>query len=120
MNSVNAGGITGTPHQVTLAASPTMTINSLPYVLVSATVSGGLQGVAQAGIDARAGRPALIVQDMLPGLAALAPETLAPASLHLSANSVQELATAVQHLAGNSNGPPLPVITGSAAAGAAQ
>jgi hypothetical protein len=79
-----------------------------------------LGGVAQAGIDARAGRPALIVQDMLPGLAALAPETLAPASLHLSANSVQELATAVQHLAGNSNGPPLPVITGSAAAGAAQ
>lgn len=48
LNSVNAGGITGTPHQVTLSANSMMTINNLSYVLVSATVSGGLQGVAQA------------------------------------------------------------------------
>ena len=60
LNSVNAGGITGTPHQVTLSASPTMTINNLPYVLVSATVSGGLQGVAQAYPDSTGTLPTYV------------------------------------------------------------
>jgi hypothetical protein len=60
LNSVNAGGITGTPHQVTLSANSTMTINNLSYVLVSATVSGGLQGVAQAYPDSTGQLPTYV------------------------------------------------------------
>ncbi len=49
--------ITGTPFQVTLSANPTMTINSLSYNLVSATISGGVQGVAQAYPDSTGALP---------------------------------------------------------------
>jgi hypothetical protein len=51
LDSVNAGGITGTPHQVSLYSDCTKTINNGPYVLVSATLSGGVEGVAQAYPD---------------------------------------------------------------------
>ena len=73
-----------------------------------------LQGVAQIGADERAGKSAqVILQDaegtVLPLAAPAAlgyaigstPVQQAAASLHLSADSVQELAVAVQHLAGN-------------------
>jgi hypothetical protein len=50
-SSVNAGGITGTPHQVSLYSDCTKTINNDSYVLVSATLSGGVEGVAQAYPD---------------------------------------------------------------------
>ncbi len=59
-NPVSAGGITGTPFQVTLSAQSTMTINDLLYVLVSATISGGLQGVAQAYPDSTGNLPTYV------------------------------------------------------------
>jgi hypothetical protein len=60
LNSVNAGGVTGTPHQVTLSANATMTINNLSYALVSATVSGGVQGGAQAYPDSTGKLPTYV------------------------------------------------------------
>jgi hypothetical protein len=54
------GGITGSPHQVTLSADPTKTIDNLSYVLVSATVSGGVEGVAQAYPDSSGQLPTYV------------------------------------------------------------
>ena len=55
LSSVNAapngGGITGTPFTLPIHSDATKTINNLSYVLVSATVSGGVEGVAQAYPD---------------------------------------------------------------------
>jgi hypothetical protein len=76
-----------------------------------------LQGVTQIGADERAGKSGqAILQDvnqvagqLAPAATAyvsgLAPVQQAAASLHLSADTVQELAAAIQHLAGNSDGP---------------
>ena len=51
LNSVDTGGITGTPHKVSLYSDCKKTINTDSYVLVSATISGGTEGVAQAYPD---------------------------------------------------------------------
>jgi hypothetical protein len=60
LNSFPVGGITGTPHQVTLSANPSMMINSLSYALVSATISGGTEGVAQAYPDSTGRLPTYV------------------------------------------------------------
>ena len=72
-----------------------------------------LDGVAQAGADIRAGNRGLALVDAEATAGQLAPvlsytqglsAVQSPAvSLHLSADSVQELAIAVQHLAGHSD-----------------
>jgi hypothetical protein len=60
LSSVPAGNISGTPFQVTLSAHSTMPINGLSYVLVSATVSGGVEGVAQAYPDSTGQLPTYV------------------------------------------------------------
>ena len=75
-----------------------------------AELLAALQGVGQAGVDMRAGNRAAAIQDAANAATTIgyasAPVLLqgSAATLHLSAATVQELAVAVQHLAGNSEG----------------
>jgi hypothetical protein len=59
----SGGGITGSPHKVSLSAAPTMTINNLSYMLVSVTIAGGVEGVTQAYPDSGGNLP---VPDYVP------------------------------------------------------
>jgi hypothetical protein len=66
-----------------------------------------LEGVSQAGTEIRAGQPGESVLKSVAQQAARADWKKSAASLHLSTDTASELAIAIQHLAGNSDGPPL-------------
>jgi hypothetical protein len=72
-----------------------------------AELLAALQDISRAGADQRAGKLS-VAADLEPGVAGISSALISgsAATLHLSADSVSELASAIQHLAGNGEAPP--------------